>query len=83
MTHHAQILTVDGQPRARQDLRALLSTWPFAAEIRKAVDGQEAVQLVEERQPDGELRMSACPRWTACRQPSLSRPAGPRSGSSC
>jgi CheY-like chemotaxis protein len=78
MTHHAQILIVDDQPRARQGLRSLLSTWPFAAEIRRAVDGQEAVQLVEERQLDVELRMSACPRWTACRQPSLPRPAGHR-----
>jgi CheY-like chemotaxis protein len=52
MTHHAQILIVDDQPRARQSLRALLSTWPYAAEIREAVDGLEAVQLVEERQPD-------------------------------
>jgi DNA-binding NarL/FixJ family response regulator len=52
MTQHAQILIVDDQPRARQSLRALLSTWSSAAEIREAVDGQEAVQLVEERQPD-------------------------------
>ena len=52
MTQHAQILIVDDQPRARQSLRALLFTWSSAAEIREAVNGQEAVQLVEERQPD-------------------------------
>ena len=52
MTHHLQILIVDDQPRARQSLRALLSTWPAAAEIREAVDGCQAIQLIEERQPD-------------------------------
>jgi DNA-binding NarL/FixJ family response regulator len=52
MTHHLQILIVDDQPRARQSLRALLSTWPAAAEIREAADGHEAVRLVRERQPD-------------------------------
>jgi DNA-binding NarL/FixJ family response regulator len=52
MTHHVQILIVDDQPRARQSLRALLSTWPGAAEIREAVDGHEAIRLVRERQPD-------------------------------
>ena len=52
MTHHVQILIVDDQPRARQSLRALLSTWPATAEIREAVDGYQAIQLVEEQQPD-------------------------------
>jgi len=52
MTHHVKILIVDDQPRARQSLRALLSTWPAAAEIREAVDGHEAVRLAQETQPD-------------------------------
>ena len=52
MAHHVQILIVDDQPRARQSLRALLSTWPAAAEIREAADGHEAVRLVREQQPD-------------------------------
>ena len=52
MTHHIQILIVDDQPRARQSLRALLSTWPAAAEIREAVDGHEAIRLVQEQRPD-------------------------------
>jgi DNA-binding NarL/FixJ family response regulator len=52
MTHQAQILIVDDQPRARQSLRALLSTWPPVGEVREAADGHEAVQLLEERQPD-------------------------------
>ena len=52
MTHHPQVLIVDDQPRARQSLRALLSTWPPAAEVREAADGREAVQRIQERQPD-------------------------------
>ena len=52
MTHHLQILIVDDQPRARQSLRALLSTWPPAAEIWEAGDGHESIQLVQEQQPD-------------------------------
>lgn len=47
-----QILIVDDQQRARQSLRALLSTWPPAADIREAADGREAVQRVAARQPD-------------------------------
>ena len=52
MTHLVQILIVDDQPRARQSLRALLSTWPAAAEIREAAGGYQAIQLIEEQQPD-------------------------------
>jgi DNA-binding NarL/FixJ family response regulator len=52
MTHYVEVLIVDDQPRARQSLRALLSTWPPAAEIREAGDGHEAIQLIQERQPD-------------------------------
>jgi DNA-binding NarL/FixJ family response regulator len=52
MTHYVEVLIVDDQPRARQSLRALLSTWPPAAGIREAGDGNEAIQLVQERQPD-------------------------------
>jgi CheY-like chemotaxis protein len=52
MNQPLQILIVDDQQRARQSLRALLSTWRPAANIREAVDGQEAVQRVAEQQPD-------------------------------
>ncbi len=52
MTHYVEVLIVDDQPRARQSLLALLSTWPPAAEIREAGDGYQAIQLVRERQPD-------------------------------
>ena len=52
MARHMQILIVDDQPRARQSLKALLATWPQVKEIREAANGQEAVHLVEESQPD-------------------------------
>ena len=52
MTQPIQILIADDQPRARQSLRALLSTWSPAGEVREAADGLEAVKLVEVRQPD-------------------------------
>ena len=52
MTHDVEVLIVDDQPRARQSLRALLSTWSTAAEVREAGDGREAIQLIQERQPD-------------------------------
>lgn len=52
MTRRVKVLIVDDQPRARQSLQALLSTWPSAGEVREASDGQEAVRLVEMRPPD-------------------------------
>jgi DNA-binding NarL/FixJ family response regulator len=52
MVEHMQVLIVDDQPRARQSLKALLTTWPRVEEIREAASGQEAVHLVEEAQPD-------------------------------
>ena len=52
MTRRVRVLIVDDQPRARQSLQALLSTWPSAGEVREASDGQEAVRLVEMRPPD-------------------------------
>lgn len=55
MAELLRILIVDDQPRARKSLRALLSTWPQALEIREATNGREAVQLVEEFRPDAVL----------------------------
>jgi CheY-like chemotaxis protein len=52
MAQRVHILIVDDQLRARQSLRALLSTWPFTGEIWEAGDGQEALQLVRRWQPD-------------------------------
>ncbi len=52
MVQRGQILIVDDQLRARQGLRALLSTWPPACEIREAEDGHKALSLVEKQKPD-------------------------------
>jgi DNA-binding NarL/FixJ family response regulator len=52
MEKQIRILIVDDQPRARQSLRALLSTVPQVRDIREAANGQEAVRLAVESQPD-------------------------------
>jgi YesN/AraC family two-component response regulator len=52
MGDRIRVLIVDDQQRARQSLRALLSTWPQAGETREAASGGDAVRLVEESQPD-------------------------------
>ena len=62
MTHYVEVLIVDDQPRARQSLRALLSTWPPAVEIWEAGNGHEANQLVKEQQPDIVLMDVRMPR---------------------
>jgi YesN/AraC family two-component response regulator len=52
MSGRLKVLVVDDQARARQSLRALLVTWPLAEEVREAVNGSEAILLVEQSQPD-------------------------------
>jgi len=52
MTECVRVLIVDDQPRARQGLKALLATWPQVKEVQEAANGQEALVLVEESQPD-------------------------------
>jgi len=52
MTQGVRVLVVDDQPRARQSLKALLGTWPIIKTIREAINGQEALALVEESPPD-------------------------------
>ena len=52
MREHVQVLIVDDQPRARQSLRALLATWPSIGEMREAANGQEAIDSIEQAQPD-------------------------------
>jgi CheY-like chemotaxis protein len=57
-----RIFVVDNQPRARKSMKALLGAWYPAAEVREAADGYEAVQLVEEFQPDVILMDARMPR---------------------
>ena len=52
MSKHVQVLIVDDQPRARQSLKALLATWPLISETQEATNGQEAIQRIEQAQPD-------------------------------
>jgi len=47
-----RVFIVDDQPRARRSVRALLSTWTRALDIREAGNGREALCLVEEIPPD-------------------------------
>jgi DNA-binding NarL/FixJ family response regulator len=47
-----QIIIADDQSRARKSVRALLSTWTRALEIREAGNGHEVVRLVKELPPD-------------------------------
>jgi YesN/AraC family two-component response regulator len=52
MVKPIRVLIVDDQPRARQGMRALLGTCPGVEEIREAGNGEQALGLVEESQPD-------------------------------
>ena len=47
-----KVLVVDNQPRARNSVRALLSTWSWVAEVREASNGREALNLIRELRPD-------------------------------
>jgi two-component system response regulator DesR len=59
-----RLLVVDNQPRARQSMKALLSVWYPAAEVREAADGYQAVLLAEEFQPDVILMDARMPRMS-------------------
>jgi DNA-binding NarL/FixJ family response regulator len=52
MQHSMRVLIADDRPRSRDGLRALLATWLEVEVVGEAVDGQEAVRLVEECRPD-------------------------------
>jgi DNA-binding NarL/FixJ family response regulator len=52
MDKRIRVLIADDQLRARQSMKALLNTAPQVAEVREAVDGRDAVRLIEESQPD-------------------------------
>jgi len=52
MTKRANVLIVDDQLRVRQSLKALLATWPLIGQTQEATNGQEAIQHIEQVQPD-------------------------------
>ena len=47
-----KVLVADNQPRARNSMRALLSTWSLVGEVRQVDNGREALDLVREFRPD-------------------------------
>ncbi len=63
MGQRIRVLIADDHPRSRKGLRALLSTCPAVEVIGAAQDGREAVQLVEECQPDVVLMDIQMPIW--------------------
>jgi DNA-binding NarL/FixJ family response regulator len=63
MGQRIRMLIADDHPHSRKGLRALLSTCPVLEVIGEAQDGREAVQLVEECQPDVVLMDIQMPIW--------------------
>ena len=61
VTQGMKVLVVADQPRARQSLKALLSTWPMAQTIWEATNGKEALAFVQESPPDLVLMDSHMP----------------------
>jgi DNA-binding NarL/FixJ family response regulator len=58
-----RVLIADDHAHSRKGLRALLSTWPAVEVVGEAEDGREAVQRVEECQPDVVLMDLQMPEW--------------------
>jgi YesN/AraC family two-component response regulator len=61
MEHPVRLIIVDDSPRSRDGLQALLDTWPGVQVVGQAVNGREAVQLVEECSPDVVLMDASMP----------------------
>jgi DNA-binding NarL/FixJ family response regulator len=63
MGQRIRILIADDHPHSRKGLRALLATYSAVEVVSEARDGREAVQLVEECQPDVVLMDIKMPVW--------------------
>ena len=64
MKSRIRVLIADDRPRSRTGLRALLSLRPEVEIVGEAADGQQAVQMIEETQPDVILMDVLMPRPT-------------------
>jgi DNA-binding NarL/FixJ family response regulator len=51
MTQPIRVLIADNDARARAGLRVLLATWPEVEVVGEAIDGQDAMRLIEECHP--------------------------------
>jgi DNA-binding NarL/FixJ family response regulator len=49
---YIRVLLADDEPRARQSLRALLTTQPQVRLVAEAANGREALDLIERVRPD-------------------------------
>jgi DNA-binding NarL/FixJ family response regulator len=52
MEPRIRVLIADDRPPSRNGLRALLASWSAVETLYEAVNGLEAIQLVEDLQPD-------------------------------
>jgi DNA-binding NarL/FixJ family response regulator len=52
MGHRIRVLITDDSAPARDGLRVLLANWPEVEIVGEATDGQSALRLVAEQQPD-------------------------------
>jgi len=59
MNERIRILIVDDMARTRRSLKALVSTWSGAGALAEASSGREAIDLVEQWQPEAIL-MDVC-----------------------
>ncbi len=62
MQERVRVLIADDRRRSRDGLRALLDMWPGVEVVGEAIDGGEAVRLVEQCQPDAVLMDVRMPR---------------------
>jgi DNA-binding NarL/FixJ family response regulator len=72
MDQRVQVLIVDHEVHTRQGLQALLAAWPQIEVAGVAVNGVEAVQMVEKCQPDVALMDVPMPVPALSRSPERS-----------